>query len=69
VDDDEDDDDNDNDNRIIINNRTGKARYQGTTENSYIGHSTHTAESANVETQRRLILQTALYAPLTVRTE
>jgi hypothetical protein len=40
-----------------------------TTENSYIGHSTHTAESANVEAQNRLILQTVLYAPLTVRAE
>jgi hypothetical protein len=29
----------------------------------------HTAESANVEAQKSLILQTALYAPLTVRTE
>jgi hypothetical protein len=46
-----------------------KARYQGTTENSYIGHSTHTAESAKVEAQKSLILKTALYAPLTVRAE
>jgi hypothetical protein len=46
-----------------------KARYQGTTENSCIGHSTHTAECANVEAQRSLILKTALYAPLTVRAE
>jgi hypothetical protein len=30
---------------------------------------THTAESANVEAQSSLILQTALYAPLTVRAE
>jgi hypothetical protein len=45
---------------------TRKARYQGTTENSYIGHSTHTAESANVEAKRSLILKTALYAPLIV---
>jgi hypothetical protein len=30
--------------------------------------STHTAGSANVEAQKGLILQTALYAPLTVRT-
>jgi hypothetical protein len=36
---------------------TRKARYQGTTENSCIGHSTHTAESANVEEQRSLILK------------
>jgi hypothetical protein len=53
----------------ILEQRTGKARYQGTTENSYIGHSTHTAESANVEAQKSLILQTALYAPLTVGAE
>jgi hypothetical protein len=58
------DDDDDDD-----NNNTGKARYQGTTENSYIGHNTHTAESANVEAQTGLILKTALYAPLTVRAE
>jgi hypothetical protein len=63
-DDDDDDDDNTNDtsnNRSnwnhfkilqkILEKRTGKARYQGTTENSHIGHSTHTAESANVEAQ------------------
>jgi hypothetical protein len=30
---------------------------------------THTAGSANVEAQKSLILQTALYAPLTVRAE
>jgi hypothetical protein len=53
----------------ILKQRTRKARYQGTTENSYIGHSTHTAESANVEAQKSLISQTALYAPLTVCAE
>jgi hypothetical protein len=53
----------------ILEQRTGKARYQGITENSYIGHSTHTAESANVEAQNSLILQTALYAPLTAGAE
>jgi hypothetical protein len=53
----------------ILGQHTGKARYQGTTENSYIGHSTHTADSANVEAQRSLVLKTALYAPLTVRAE
>jgi hypothetical protein len=42
----------------ILEQRTGKARNQGTTENSYIGRSTHTAESANVEAKK-----TALYAP------
>jgi hypothetical protein len=30
---------------------------------------THTAGSANVEAQQSLILQTALYTPLTVRAE
>jgi hypothetical protein len=53
----------------IPEQRTGKARYQGTAENSYIGHSTHTAGSAHVEAQKSLILKTALYAPLTVRAE
>jgi predicted amino acid dehydrogenase len=51
----------------ILEQRTGKARYQGTAENSRTGHSTHTAGSANVEAQMSLILQTALYAPFTVR--
>jgi hypothetical protein len=37
--------------------------------NSYIGHSTHTAESANVEALKSLIVKTVLYAPLTVHTE
>jgi hypothetical protein len=46
----------------ILEQQTRKARSQGTTENSYIGHSTHTAESINVEAQRSLILKTALYA-------
>jgi hypothetical protein len=53
----------------ILEQHTRKARYQGTAENSYIGHSTHTAGSANVEARKRLILQTALYAPLTVHAE
>jgi hypothetical protein len=35
----------------IPKQRTGKARNQGTTENSHIGHSTHTAESTNVKVQ------------------
>jgi hypothetical protein len=54
---------------ITLGQRTGKARYQGTAENSCIGHSAHTAGSANVEAQKSLILQTALYAPLTARAE
>jgi hypothetical protein len=53
----------------ILEQHTGKERYQGTTENSYILHSTHTAASAIVGAQRSLILKTALYAPLTVRAE
>jgi hypothetical protein len=53
----------------ILEQHTGKARYEGTTENSYIGHSTHTSESANVEAHKSLILKTALYAPLTLRAE
>jgi hypothetical protein len=51
----------------ILEQHTRKARYQGTTESSYNGHSTHTAESANVEAQKNLMLKTALYVPLTVR--
>jgi hypothetical protein len=51
----------------ILEQRNRKARYRGTAENGYIWHSTHTAESANVEAQRSFILKTALYAPLTAR--
>jgi hypothetical protein len=47
---------------ITLGQPTRKARHQGTKENSYIGHSTRTAESANVEAQKSLILKTALYA-------
>jgi hypothetical protein len=35
----------------ITEQRTGKARSQGTTENSHIGHCTHTAESTDVKAQ------------------
>jgi hypothetical protein len=52
-----------------LEQHTRKARSQGTTAKSYSGHSTHTAESANVEARKSLILKTALYAPLTVRAE
>jgi hypothetical protein len=39
-------------NRLKIpGQRTGKARYQRTAENSCTGHSTHTAGSVNVESQ------------------
>jgi hypothetical protein len=47
----------------ILEQHTRKAQNQGTRENSYVGHSTHTAESANVEAQKSLILNTALYVP------
>jgi hypothetical protein len=53
----------------ILEQHARQAQSQGTTENSCTGHSTHTAESANVEAQKGLILKTALYAPLTVRAE
>ena len=33
----------------IPEQHTGKARNQGTTQNSHIGHSTHTAESTDVK--------------------
>jgi hypothetical protein len=55
--------------RKYLSRVPGKTRYQGTAENSRTGHSTHTAGSVNVEAQKGLILQTALYAPLTVRAE
>jgi hypothetical protein len=66
-----DDDDNDHFKILqkILEQHTRQARSQGTTENSYTGHSTRTAASANVEAQRSLILKTALCAPLTVRAE
>jgi hypothetical protein len=35
----------------IPGQHTGKARNQGATENSHIGHCTHTSESTNVEVQ------------------
>jgi hypothetical protein len=60
---------NNNNNNKKLEQHNREARYQGTTENSYIGHSTHTAGSANVEALKSLISKTALYAPLTVRTE
>ena len=35
--------------QTVPEQRTGKARKQGTTENSHIGHCTYTAETADVE--------------------
>jgi len=37
--------------QTVPEQHTGKARYQGTTENSHIGHCTHTAGSADVNAQ------------------
>jgi hypothetical protein len=62
-DDDDDDDDNNNNNNTgnwnqlkliqkIPEQRTGKARNQVTTENSHIGHSTHTVESTTIKVQQ-----------------
>ena len=45
--DDDDDDSNNNNN----NNNTRKTRSQGTTENSNIGHCTHTSEGTNLKIQ------------------
>ena len=36
----------------IREQHTGKTRSQGTTENSHIGHCTHTSESTNVKVQQ-----------------
>jgi hypothetical protein len=47
----------------ILEEQSRRARSRGTTENSHTGHSTHTAESANVEAQNSLIFKRALYAP------
>jgi hypothetical protein len=55
--------------RKHLSNTPGKHDMKGTTANSCIGHSAHTAENSNVEAQKSLILKTALYAPLTVRAE
>jgi hypothetical protein len=46
-----------------------KAWYQGTTEHSYIGHSTHSSERTTVEAQKSSILKTVLHAPWTVSAE
>jgi hypothetical protein len=54
---------NNNNNIIIIIISSSSS----SSSSSSIGHSTHTAESANVEAQRPLIVKTVLYAPLTVR--
>jgi hypothetical protein len=68
-DDDDDDDDDDRGNCIdlaiiqkIPDQHTGKARNQGTTNNSDTGHCTHTAGSANVK------VLNILHEKLTLRT-
>jgi hypothetical protein len=47
----------------VLEQHNWKAQNQEFTENSYIGQSTHTSESTNVEAQKSLMLKTALYAP------
>ena len=44
-------DNNDDNNNNKDNNNNRKPRSQGTTENSHIGHCTHTSESTNVKAQ------------------
>jgi hypothetical protein len=34
------------------NNNTGKAQNEETTENSHVGHCTHTSESANIKAEK-----------------
>jgi hypothetical protein len=53
--------------RKYLTSIPGKHDIKEIQKNSYIGHSTHTSESANVEAQKGLIWKTALYTPLTVR--
>ena len=36
---------------FVMDLRTWKAHYQGTTENSHVGHCTYTSESNNVKVQ------------------
>jgi hypothetical protein len=43
----------------ILDQNTRKARSQGTTENKYIEHNTHTLESTTVEAQGCSTLKTA----------
>jgi hypothetical protein len=55
--------------RKYLSSIPGKHEVKELQKIAILGHCTHTAESANVEAQRSLILKTALYAPLTVRAE
>jgi hypothetical protein len=34
------------------NNNTGKAQNEETTENSHVGHCTHTSESTNIKAEK-----------------
>jgi hypothetical protein len=43
--------------------------YQGTTENSHIGHCTHTAESTDVKVQNFSSWEITLHVPYIVTTE
>jgi hypothetical protein len=54
--------------RKYLSNIPGKHDIKELQKTAILG-TAHTAGSANVEAQRSLILQTALYAPLTVRAE
>ena len=78
-DDDDDDNDNDNNNNNNNNNSgswyhlkikqkipekpTGKARNQGTTEDSHTGHFTHTAQSTDVKAQNIRAWEITLHVP------
>ena len=53
--------------RTIPEQHIGKARNEGTTENSHTGHCTHTAESANVKAY--LMCEVTSHAAQTVNTE
>jgi hypothetical protein len=55
--------------RKYLSSIPGKHNMKELQKRSYIGHSTHTAESGNVEALKSLIVKTALYAPLTVCAE
>jgi hypothetical protein len=41
----------------------GNGRDQGTTENSHIGHCTHTSESTDVKVKKDLTLEISLHTP------
>jgi len=55
--------------RKYLGNTPGKARNQGTTKNSHIGHCTHTAESANKKVQNIFHGRNTLHVAQTANTE